>query len=169
MKIKIFNFLLYALFLFLLSSCFSFQEIGTNEYDSAQIPSGTEIKDITSVEWKLLCGKPTHNAVMIPPPQDILLTLKIMPDGRFSGYDGCNGFGGETRIKGNTIQFRYGMSTSRLCVDDRNKTKALLDGMQHVDNYAIENNKLYLKQGNQIWMIYEFFKKIDPPSQENDD
>lgn len=91
-------------------------------------------------EWKLVSFGKIRMAV----PKKSWISFK---DGRYSGYAGCNGMGGEYVVDGNNMTLKAGMSTMMACADMRLETK-FRQSMLSVDSYKIEGDNLILMHDN---------------------
>lgn len=74
---------------------------------------------------------------------------------RVSGKGGCNGFGGDYTLKGNTLKFGEMMSTMMYCEHGSKTEKAYLKALAQVDAYKTEDGKLYLLSGENILLEFK--------------
>ena len=64
-------------------------------------------------DWKLVSyGSPAQPT---PAASDVDTSIVFGEDGKVSGNVGCNGFGGDYKVDGNTITFRQIVSTLMFC------------------------------------------------------
>jgi heat shock protein HslJ len=67
-------------------------------------------------QWKLVSyGPPGPSANQIPTATDVETSIEFDSEGQMSGNVGCNGFGGEYSVDGDTITFGPVMSTLMFC------------------------------------------------------
>jgi len=74
---------------------------------------------------------------------------------RVSGKGGCNGFGGDYTLKGNTIKFGKMMSTMMYCEHGSNTEKAYLNALSKVNAYKTDGDKLLLLSGENILLEFK--------------
>lgn len=63
--------------------------------------------------WQLVSHGPASGQVAAA--QDVDAFIEFGPDGQLSGNVGCNGFGGDYQVDGNTITFGPIISTEMFC------------------------------------------------------
>ena len=92
-------------------------------------------------EWKLVSyGDPASPK---PAASGIETSIAFDQDGKINGSVGCNGFGGEYKIKGNTIEFNQMVATMMFCEGPVGEQEsALLTVFQETAAYSIEGNSL---------------------------
>jgi heat shock protein HslJ len=111
--------------------------------------SGATSTDLTSMEWRLVSvnvdDKPMTTESLKTPA-----TLKINPDGQFSGQGGCNNFFGKATIKGSKIGFGNAGITKKMCFDNTVMAleTAYMKALNEADSYEIKLKNLILKKGN---------------------
>jgi heat shock protein HslJ len=135
-----------------LGACSSFQSI---EYTN---------NAITSVKWKLLTVRVSIYDRLIYPFPDNIPTLEIMNDDRIRGHSGCNTFGGNSTITGNTIKFEKFILTRKNCSPDRNELEDIvITALRRVNNYIINySGNLLLREDNDVLMTYSPLPLIKP-------
>jgi len=94
-----------------------------------------------NTNWKLISYGKNRMAV----PKKAWISFK---DGKYSGYAGCNGMGGEyiLDIK-NNLELKAGVSTMMAC-DDMARESMFRELMSKVNRYEIKENILYLFHNN---------------------
>ncbi len=78
----------------------------------AACASGGASASITGT-WKLIAYGPASNPA--PAAADVDTSIEFGSDGKLSGNVGCNGFGGDFKVDGDTITFSPIMSTLMFC------------------------------------------------------
>ncbi|NJC96896.1 MAG: hypothetical protein C3F07_09695 [Anaerolineales bacterium] len=63
--------------------------------------------------WRLVSYGPPSNQTPVVP--DVDTSIEFDSEGRMSGNVGCNGFGGEYKVDGDTITFDQVVSTMMFC------------------------------------------------------
>jgi len=67
-------------------------------------------------QWKLVSYRPSDpSADQIPAVADVETSIEFDSEGRMNGNVGCNGFGGDYEVQGDTITFGPVMSTMMFC------------------------------------------------------
>ena len=80
-------------------------------------------------------------------------TLKFSDNGSYSGKAICNTFYGKYILERNNIRFKNTMMTRMNC---DNKTETLITNtLNEINNYTIDDKKLFLKRNTEILMIYQ--------------
>lgn len=87
--------------------------------------------------------------------EPITISFGLEEDSKFSGFGGCNYYGGNFTRNENQITIGEIYATKRACPDLEIETEffKLLEG---VDNYEISGNNLYLYKGK---LLFLHFKK----------
>src|SRR5262245_20054864 len=70
---------------------------------------------LTENEWRLVSLGPTGAEQDVVPGTTV--TLKLGEDGRAGGSTGCNSYGGNYQVRGDTISFSRIVATRRACLD----------------------------------------------------
>ncbi len=134
MQTRIFSFLVIAL---LAASCNSSKKAGQPYMNN---------NDITGVTWTLttLGGQ----AVTADSEQDQSIHFVLQPDGKVTGYTGCNNFNGTYTLEdGMRIRFGKLASTRMACPDAPVKEFDFLQVFELTDNYTVNGNSLMLNVG----------------------
>ena len=116
--------------------------------------------DITKYNWRLLSAnldndiQPFYTA-----NYGINATMKISPDGKISGHNGCNEYFGEVLIENNKFHIGKIMSSSRACYEDRAKTaRVMMVALNNADNFVINGSYLTLKIGSKELATFISYK-----------
>jgi len=118
---------------------------------SACSPSSTSASVVGT--WKLTAYGPANSPTPAVPDAEASLTFD--PDGTLTGNGGCNGLGGDYKVKGDQITFGPIMSTLMACDDPR---MAQEDAVHQVltDNvtYKIDGNTLTITNKDAV-LVFE--------------
>lgn len=109
---------------------------------------------ITDVEWVLeeLDGQKVSQLITRERQIGFKLSAK---DQKVNGFGGCNSFFAVYNVaKGNSIRFDAIGSTRMACPHDDFNESAFLQKLDMADTYAIENNKMILKQGETVLAVF---------------
>lgn len=76
------------------------------------------------------------------------------------GNSGCNVFGGNFEVKGDTIKFSDIISTMRACEFEDRMTieRGFFDGLQKADRFRLDGSKLILINGESVLLEFEAMK-----------
>jgi len=119
--------------------------------------------DIT-YKWKLeaLRTDPKESFMKII-HKDKIPTLQINKDSRVNGYDGCNGFSSKIIVNNYTeIKFLGFLATQRGCHPSVYWHGEFYKAMGTVNNYSIQNGKLYFKKDSYALMVFSKIGELDP-------
>ena len=86
-------------------------------------------------QWKLVSYNQT------PAVADIETSIEFK-DGQMSGNVGCNGFGGEYKVNGDSIEFGPVMSTMMFCENVAEQESTVLVTLQEKTSFVIDGNIL---------------------------
>jgi len=86
-------------------------------------------------QWKLV----SYNQTPAVSEAETSIEFK---DGRMNGNVGCNGFGGDYSVNGDTIIFGPVMSTMMFCDAVADQESTTLAAMQEKANFALDGNTL---------------------------
>lgn len=75
----------------------------------------TDQRVLTGIEWRLVSLGPTGAEQDVVPGTTV--TLRLGDDGRAGGSTGCNSYGGNYQVRGDTISFSRIVATRRACLD----------------------------------------------------
>jgi len=90
--------------------------------------------------WKLISFGPVANQIMAVP--DVETSIDFDSEGRMSGNVGCNGFGGDYTVDGNTITFGPVMSTMMFCEGVAEQETGTLSVLQNTVTFVIDGSIL---------------------------
>lgn len=91
-------------------------------------------------QWKLVSyGPPTSQIVAVP---DVETSIDFDSEGRMSGNVGCNGFGGDYSVDGDTITFGPVMATMMFCEAIAEQESRTLAVLQNVTFFELDGNML---------------------------
>ena len=107
---------------------------------------------LTSQTWTLESIKSLDNDQMLYPLNfNTKATLTISANGEFSGRNGCNSYSGEATIDKHQLHFGQTFQTLVGCIGINDKIEdALMNALQHTDNYEIKDGFLLLKADNNV-------------------
>ena len=91
-------------------------------------------------QWKLVSYGSVPNQV--PALADVDTMIEFDIEGRMSGNVGCNGFGGEYSIDGDTIKFGPVMSTMMFCEAVAEQESGTLAVLQETVSFELNGNML---------------------------
>ena len=98
-------------------------------------------------EWKLISHRSGPN--QIPAVVDVGASIEFDPEGRMSGNVGCNSFGGDYTVDGNTIKFGAIMSTEMFCEGPvGGQESAVLSVLQESTTFVIDGNMMTITSSN---------------------
>jgi heat shock protein HslJ len=103
--------------------------------------SGMDNASFEKTKWSLTSFGKTRMAV----PKKAYITFN---EGKYSGYAGCNGMGGEYTVSGDTLSIKAGFSTMMACADMRLETKFRQE-MEKVNTFSIKGDTLNLMHDDQ--------------------
>lgn len=85
-------------------------------------------------------------------------TIEFKEDGRFTGFGGCNNFGGSYKISGKDLTTSDIYSTEKYC-DAMQVENIFIQAIQKTGAYEIEDSKLYLYSNGKVTAILKKAKK----------
>jgi heat shock protein HslJ len=83
----------------------------------------------------------------IPAAPDVETSIEFK-DGQMSGNVGCNGFGGEYKVNGDSIEFGPVMSTMVFCENVAEQESTVLATLQEKTSFVIDGNILTITSGD---------------------
>lgn len=86
-------------------------------------------------QWKLV----SYNQTAAMPDVEASIEFK---DGQMSGNVGCNGFGGEYTVSGDTLEFGPVMSTMMFCEAVADQESTVLATLQEKTSFVIDGNMM---------------------------
>jgi len=98
-------------------------------------------------QWQLVSyGSPSAQTPAVP---DVEASIEFNTEGRISGNVGCNSFGGEYTVDGNTITFGSIMSTMMACMGPvEEQESAVLSVLQKSTTFVIDGNTMTVTSAN---------------------
>jgi heat shock protein HslJ len=78
---------------------------------------------------------------------------------RVNGYTGCNGYGANYTLKGNTIKIGEILSTKMACMPGMKTENKVMNVLSNVDHYTVASDKLTLMQGEKVLAEFSRNKK----------
>jgi heat shock protein HslJ len=103
-------------------------------------------------EWRLVSMGPTGAETGVVPGANV--ALRFGGDGRASGSTGCNNFGGNYSVQGDTISFGAMISTRRACTDQRanQQEQRFLAAFESARRFRLVANRLtiYYNSGRNV-------------------
>jgi heat shock protein HslJ len=79
-------------------------------------------------------------------------TINFKSDGRFTGFGGCNNFGGNYKIDGNKLTTSDIYSTEKYC-ESMQVENIFIQAIQKTSTYEITDSKLYLYSNGSVTAI----------------
>lgn len=79
--------------------------------------------------------------------------------GRMGGNAGCNNFGGQYEVKGNTLKLEKIISTKMACLPGMETESKVMNVLHSTDHFSISGDKLTLMQGQKVLAEYTRSKK----------
>lgn len=79
-------------------------------------------------------------------------TLKFNSEGQFTGFGGCNNFGGNYKVSGNKLTTSDVYSTEKYC-DNMKVEDIFIQAIQKTNTYEIIDSKLYLYSNGSVTAI----------------
>ncbi len=89
-------------------------------------------------QWKLVSYGSASSQT--PAASDVETSIEFGSDGKLTGNVGCNGFGGEYTVNGDTIQFDSVMSTMMFCEAVAEQESGTLAVLQETATFVIDGN-----------------------------
>ncbi|MEP7135901.1 MAG: META domain-containing protein [Chloroflexota bacterium] len=94
-----------------------------------------------SGKWKLVSYGPASSQTSAV--ADVDASIEFGSDGKMNGNVGCNGFGGDYKVKGDEITFGPVMSTLMACADPIGMQEAsVLAALNQTATFALDGNTL---------------------------
>jgi len=94
-----------------------------------------------SGQWKLVSYGSASSQT--PAVADVDAAIEFGSDGKMNGNVGCNGFGGDYKVKGDAITFGPVMSTMMACADPIGMQEAsVLAALSQTASFALDGNTL---------------------------
>jgi len=91
-------------------------------------------------QWKLISYGSVPN--QIPAMADVETMIDFDKEGRMSGNVGCNGFGGDYTVDGDTLKFGPVMSTMMFCEAVADQESGTLAALQEMPSFELNGNLL---------------------------
>jgi heat shock protein HslJ len=116
--------------------------------------AATTRQSLADTSWDLLSYR--ANGRVVPAQSAAPAALAFAAAGQLSGTTGCNSFTGTYRSSGSTISITLGAITQVACTGAAAaQERALTQQLGHVNNYAIVETKLELRQGATVLFVYQ--------------
>lgn len=99
-------------------------------------------RELTGIEWRLVSLGPTGAEQDVV--QGTTVTLTLGDDGRAGGSTGCNSYGGNYQVRGNTISFSRIVATRRACLDQNanEQEHRFLSVLESASRFRLSSNRL---------------------------
>jgi len=91
-------------------------------------------------QWKLISYGSVPNQT--PAIADVDTMIEFDSEGRMSGNVGCNGFGGDYTVDGDTITFGPVMTTEMFCFNVADQESGTFAVLQGVTSFELDGNML---------------------------
>jgi heat shock protein HslJ/general stress protein 26 len=120
----------------------SFRVPKSKANSSAQVESLNADNRLANTEWRLASfGAARAQSPLI---QGTTITLKFGSDGRAGGSSGCNTYGADYRVRGNTLSFGAIISTKRACLDQRanQQEQQYFRVLESANGFTLSGNRL---------------------------
>lgn len=104
----------------------------------------TDQRVLTGTDWRLVSLGPAGNEADVV--AGTMVTLKFGEDGRVGGSTGCNSYGGNYQIRGDTVSFSRLISTRRACLDQNanQQEQRFLSALEASNRFRLSSNRLIL-------------------------
>src|SRR5690606_22327809 len=76
-------------------------------------------------------------------------------ENRLGGNSGCNGFGGNFEVSGDSIRISGIISTMMACENLNGMDHAFLKGVEETDRFEIEGEQLRLYKGSELLLTFK--------------
>ncbi len=107
---------------------------------------------LENTQWKLASFGPAASAVPVLPGTNV--TLRFEAGGQVTGTSGCNSFGGQYKLNGNTIAFDQVISTLRACADPnvQQQEQRYLEALNSTGKFELTASslKIWYDNGNSV-------------------
>ena len=102
----------------------------------------TDQRVLTGIEWQLVSLGPTGGEQDVVPGTTV--TLRLGEDGRAGGSTGCNTYGGNYQVHGDTISFSRIVATRRACLDQNanEQEHKFLSVLESASRFRLSSNRL---------------------------
>ena len=102
----------------------------------------TDQRVLTGIEWRLVSLGPTGAEQDVV--QGTTVTLRLGDDGRAGGSTGCNSYGGNYQVRGDTISFSRIVATRRACLDQNanEQEHRFLSVLESANRFRVSSNRL---------------------------
>ena len=102
----------------------------------------TDQRVLTGIEWRLVSLGPTGAEQDVVPGTTV--TLRLGDDGRAGGSTGCNSYGGNYQVRGDTISFSRIVATRRACLDQNanEQEHRFLSALETASRFRLSSKRL---------------------------
>ena len=102
----------------------------------------TDQRVLTGIEWRLVSLGPTGAEQDVV--QGTTVILRLGDDGRAGGSTGCNAYGGNYQVRGDTISFSRIVATRRACLDQNanEQEHRFLSVLESANRFRVSSNRL---------------------------
>ncbi len=109
--------------------------------------SNAAITTLEDTRWQLVAyGLPEATLPVIP---DSIVTVEFSATGEVGGSGGCNTYGGQYKVEGDTLSIGELVSTLRACLDEgvTEQEMGYLEALQLADRFEISDDTLTIEYG----------------------
>ena len=128
--------------------------IQQNSYNNRVLENENIKNDILfNLNWTLISIKINAYENLSFPVNGSYSTLKFLNNGNYSGKAICNSFFGKFTLLKNNIKFANTIMTRVGC--DNIKEDLIINTLNDINNFSVNDKKLYLKRNKEVLMIYK--------------
>ena len=122
----------------------------------------TDQRVLTGIEWRLVSLGPTGAEQDVV--QGTTVTLRLGDDGRAGGSTGCNSYGGNYQVRGDTISFSRIVATRRACLDQNanEQEHRFLSALESATRFRLSSNRLTIIS-DRVRGVLNFVNNSTPP------
>lgn len=128
----------------------------------------TDQRVLTGVDWRLVSLGPTGAEQNVVPGTTV--TLRLGEDGRAGGSTGCNSYGGNYQVRGDTISFSRIVATRRACLDQNanEQEHRFLSALESASRFRLSSNRLTILS-DRARSVLNFVNNSTPDPPDPDD
>ncbi len=119
-------------------------------YNCNKSPTESDIEDLVNKLWTLESF--LINGKIIKPPDTQIYNVQFKENGRFSGVNDCNDFGGEYEIKSDNLIIIYAGGSEANCPNSM--YREYLEAFSTAKSYKIIKNNLNIYYGTNSALIF---------------